>query len=143
MRSYHHLFLSAYYIVPLVVFVALRIMYDERPAVGGSSFAEEQARSGSRTSWRGLDGISIAVAIIAGGSGVYYAFYAVLFIGASGVYAIVRRRDKRHALVALIFVLVTGSSTLLGMVPVIRYKATHGPNTSVAQRSVGQTDILV
>jgi phosphoglycerol transferase len=71
----HHLFLGAYWVVPLYVYLALRGVQGFRP--GGPMVL----------------GAWAVVLLLAGGSGVYYAFFGCLLIGVAALIEAVRRRS--------------------------------------------------
>jgi phosphoglycerol transferase len=104
-RGQHHLFLSAYYFVPLAVMIGLWICRDELSLVD-----EETKRL--RVNWRDPKlVVSLIVCLLLGSSGYYYAFFACFFLLAAGLLAALRRRDVRALLLpacltALVFAVV-------------------------------------
>lgn len=126
-RGQHHLFLAAYYVVPLAMMITLWIM-------GGRVSLVDDER---RWSWRPGRPKLIATAVLGvliGSSGAYYAFFTCFFLLVAGVVATVRRGDARRlalpvALVALITAVIT-----VHYLPSIVYVYQHG-TTAVVRRS--------
>jgi phosphoglycerol transferase len=88
-RGQHHLFLAAYYPVPLAVMVALWI------AAGTVSLVDARER---RWSWRRCRPQLIAsslVCVLVASSGTYYAYFACFFFLVAGALAAIRQRDAR------------------------------------------------
>lgn len=141
MRSYYHIFLSAYYLVPLVVLLALRIMKVDRKPVGSITH-EPKSASSQRLPWTTLPYGTLVLAVIVGGSGVYYSFYSILFLAIAGVYAACVGKNLRNASLALICMVIIGVSTVTALLPAVRYRTEFGINSQVAARSTGETDIL-
>lgn len=128
-RGQHHLFLAAYYVVPLGILVALWIMR------GLVSFVDDERR----WSWRHGRSKLIAstiLCVLIGSSGVYYAFFTCFFLLVAGVVAAARRGDARHlalpvALVALITAVIT-----VHYLPHIFYVHQHGTTAMVRRTSM-------
>ncbi len=105
-RGQHHLFLSAYYFVPLVVMVVLWICR-------GEMFLRDEKTGGQRLNWRDPKLIfSLILCLLVGSAGYYYAFFSCFFLLAAGGLVALRGKDARALLlpgllVALIFTVVT------------------------------------
>ena len=102
-RGQYHLFLAAYYLVPLAVMVTWWIGAGAASAGGGPS---ERRRNRRRLV------ASVIVCVLVASSGVYYAFFACFLFLVAGVVAAVRRRRVRElaaamGLVAIVFAVVT------------------------------------
>ena len=131
-RGQQHLFLAAYYLVPLGIMVALWI------TLGAVSLVDEERRWG----WRHCRGKLIASAIICaliGSSGAYYAFFTCFFLLVAGGIA-AHRGGARHlalpaALVALTTVVITAH-----FVPSIVHVYQHG-DTPVIRRSPRDAEV--
>jgi phosphoglycerol transferase len=85
-RGEYHLVLAAYYLVPLVVMLALQLAGGERPA-------------GVR-SWP----VALGVAMVTGIGGVYYAFFAAFFFLVGGTLGWLRTGAARRLLAGLALV---------------------------------------
>lgn len=137
MRSFNHLFLSAYYVVPFAGMVALQIMFERTlrlKAVLGSS-DKEQRTTRDRSKLIRFLWFTIPLAIVLGGSGVYYAFFSMLFIGAAGCYAILRQRNWVYGMTGLACAAIIGLSTGAAMLPKAIYEMRAGSSAQVADRN--------
>jgi phosphoglycerol transferase len=118
-----HLHLAMYFVVPLVVWVAMAFV-DHRP---------EDRRPLLR--WLRQHPGHIATAVLAGSCGVYYAFFGALTILASGALEAFRVRlraplMRAAALSALVFATVVANVS-----PTLFYWLANGKNAEVAVRS--------
>jgi phosphoglycerol transferase len=144
LRSFDHLFLSAYWIAPLTSLLALKIMagpqVDRISALSAKTDLDPvKCRDGNE--WRRILWWALPLSVVIGGSGVYYSFFSVLFLAVSGVYSFFIHRTRRYALVAALCIATVVASTTAGMVPTWIYNAATGPNLSVAARDAYETDI--
>jgi phosphoglycerol transferase len=126
-RGQHHLFLTAYYLVPLGIMVALWIM------LGAVSLLDEARR----WSWRPCRGKLLASMIICaliGSGGVYYAFFTCFFFLVAGVVVAFRRGDPRHLVLPAALVAVTAAVLTVNFLPSIIHVAQYG-NTPTIRRN--------
>src|SRR5450759_2936513 len=137
-RSEGHLFLSAYYLVPLAVMLAVLL--------GSNAMPFFRAGEGERPSLR-MDLFaprSIVAALIAlaiGLSGLYYAFFACFMFVVGGVLAAIRRRDWRRLAAAGLLIAFVGMPVVAQMVPTWSYLAAAGPNPGAIQRTPAEADL--
>jgi phosphoglycerol transferase len=122
-----HLFLSSYYLVPLMCLVLIRLAANE-PLI------EYRAISRLRFALTGKGWFAIAVCVLIGSAGVYYAFFSVLFAIVAGVYAAVIEKSWRASLQSLIVPALVSVSLLLNFAPNLVYRHRYGPNPAVAHR---------
>ncbi len=127
-RAEGHLFLSSYYVVPLMAMVTVWL------GTGTELFT---LRAGRRTNLRGLatrNGlISIAVCALIGWDNPYYTFYGAYLILVGGLLGALRHR-ARHALIATVLLLtVLVSASGIALLPNAYYFHKHG-RTAVAAR---------
>ena len=126
-RGQHHLFLAAYYLVPLGIMVAVWIM------LGAVSLVDE-ARGWSWRHCRGkLIGSAIICALI-GSGGTYYAFFTSFFFLVAGGVAAFRRGDARHLALPAALVALTTAVITVHFLPSIIHVYQHG-NTPTIRRS--------
>ena len=111
-------FLAAYYAVPLLVMVALRICSGEFSLTNSrrdrmALFSDKKFAAG------------IAICLLLASSGLYYAFFACLFLAVAGVKGSLAKRDRGPVLSSmfLIFTIV-----LAGLFPSLRYQRVNGIN---------------
>jgi phosphoglycerol transferase len=129
-RGQHHLFLSAYHVVPLAVMVALWI--------ASGAVALVDSRSG-RWAWawcRGKLVGSAVVCVLLAGSGVYYAFFAGFFFVIAGARAALRGRDVRHLALPLALTVLIVAVLGANYWPNIRYLRDHGATRLVARDAI-------
>jgi len=128
-RGEHHLFLVAYYLVPLAVMVALWIM------AGALSVTDENERwswSSSRTKVIS----SVIICVLLGSGGVYYAFFACFFFLVAGMVIAVRRRQVRDLAPALVLVTLTSAVLTANYLPSIFYLSRQGDTAAVRRSPV-------
>jgi phosphoglycerol transferase len=130
MRGEGHLFLSMYWIVPLLLLVLVWLDSPDPPLVnhaarGWFPFAVRNRRSIA----------ALAICAAAGASGAYYMFFGCFFILVVGLRAALRNRNCRVALAAAALVMASGLVFAAQMVPSIVYAAEHGENTVAAVRN--------
>ncbi len=123
-RNQHHLFLSAYWQVPLFLLVLFWLLRGEL----------------SLDNWRTRRGaFAFVVAVLLGSSGYYYAFFACFFLVTAAGLRWLQAREWRSValpfgLIALITLLVVAN-----LYPSIRYISENGP-TSAVSRVAGDAD---
>jgi phosphoglycerol transferase len=137
LRSEHHLCLVAYYLVPLMVWVSLRIYRGENLLV----------KSGPHgTTGRGLSIWRMAGLVLFGlifaSAGAYYAFFACWFLAVAGTAAAVGRRAwyPLRNVVLLAGALAVGVG--LNVLPMFLYRLDHGRNGAAVVRYAVGADIL-
>jgi phosphoglycerol transferase len=126
-RGQHHLFLAAYYLVPLAIMVTLWI------TLGAVSLLDERRRWSWRHCHSKLLGSAIICVLLAS-AGVYYAFFACFFFLVAGVLVALRRRDARHLVLSVALVGVITAVLAVHYVPSILHVWRHG-DTQVIRRS--------
>ncbi len=123
-----HLFLSDYLAVPLAVGLVLRVCGDRPPF-----FESGRLRAA-------VPGVWLMIAL-AGSAGIYYAYFAVLLISASGLVAALATRAWRPATSATLVALTLGAVATVNLAPSILYRAREGANPFVAARSLADADV--
>jgi phosphoglycerol transferase len=114
-----HLFLAAYYFVPLTVLVVVRLSQGRLPF--------GHSRSGT---WGVL-----AVCVLTGMGGVYYALFTCFFLAVAGVARAWAVRSRRPLLEASGLACLTFTALLVTLAPSIHYRHTHGGNPERGRRS--------
>jgi phosphoglycerol transferase len=133
-RGQHHLFLSAYYFVPLAVMVVLWICRDDLSLVD-----EETGRL--RVNWRDPKLIfSALIFIFIGSSGYYYAFFACFFLLVGGMLAAVRRKDVRALLLPVCLIVLTFATLAVNLAPSITRFSDQG-SVHFVRRLAGEADV--
>lgn len=126
MRGQFHLFLSAYWMVPLGVLLCLWVLSSKV-----SIFAPDAWRLEWRT-WRML--WIVVICLIVGASGVYYAFFTCFLLVVAGVSAAVRFRESKRLVAALLIVVLIVGSLAAGIAQSVRFRVEEGANADAAQR---------
>ena len=129
-RGEHHLFLAAYYLVPLAVMVALWIM------TGAVSLVDESGRRWSRRPCRAKLIASSIICVLLASSGVYYAFFACFFFLVAGVVAALRHGRVRNLALPLALVALTTTVLTAHFLPSILYLSRHGDTLAVRRSPV-------
>lgn len=133
-RGEHHLFLSAYYQLPLLLLVVLWLYQDKLQSCAGP-------RSWPSVRWRSGDfGLSVAVCLWVASSGYYYAFFACFFLLLAGALAAARLRNWRALLLPSGLVGLMTAVVSLHLLPSILHFARYG-SVGVVNRLAGEADV--
>jgi phosphoglycerol transferase len=127
LRSERHLFLSAYYLIPLMVLVLLWIAQGE-PLILSNHITLK--------GWA-----SLGICILMGGGGIYYAFFALLFLLVIAVRALTGRQAWLRARDALCCTAAICVSLLVNLAPSLLFFMRSGTNGSVAKRVFVEADL--
>jgi phosphoglycerol transferase len=129
-----HPFLTAYYPVPLIVLVMIWLVTGE-PLI--RSFGLRPLHlSVTRKGWA-----SLFIAVVMGATGVYYAFFATIFLSAIVAQKVLAVRKLSAAVPALLIAAVITGTLVINLLPSIVYHWQHGSNPHVAQRSPAEADM--
>lgn len=127
-RNESHLFLSAYYLVPPAVMVALWVFL--------GAAAKPQAP------WhRARLATAILVCLLVSSAGVYYAVFTGFFLLVAGAAASLRDRRLAPALLGLLLVGVIAAGGIANLAPSLSYRWQHGRNPSAVDRSPAHAEI--
>lgn len=135
-RGEAHLFVGAYWTVPVSAYLILAIY-------GGRRLFEHRERCGAIAriflSRRTL--ATLLLAALVGVSDIYNAVFTVVLVLVAGATSAVGRRSAQplavSGLVAVTIVMMLG----LTAIPTLVYRLEHGPNRSAVKRSPGETDL--
>jgi hypothetical protein len=119
MRGEAHLFLSAYYCVPLGAYLAIAVFR------GDGLFGTRRQML--------VTSVMCAVVATASGSG-YYAVFTVLLVAAAAVLRFVVRRERNALVAGAAVVAAITAVTLLQLAPTIVQRAVNSSNEEVARR---------
>ncbi|HEX2271417.1 MAG TPA: hypothetical protein VHH35_17865, partial [Pyrinomonadaceae bacterium] len=131
MRGETHLFLSAYYFIPLVVMVLLWAASDQ--------LSDERRRFGINLRSQKFIA-AVVICILVGSNGIYYPFFACFLLLVAGISGAVIRRNVRPFAAAVLLVVVTFAAVVINLAPSIVYIYKHG-DAGVTQRSVAGPEI--
>ncbi|MBP6822832.1 MAG: hypothetical protein KA368_14880, partial [Acidobacteria bacterium] len=129
-RGQHHLFLSAYFLVPLAVMVALWI-------ATGKLTLNDTASGGFRMNWREPKLIaSIATCLLISAGGTYYAFFTCFFMVVAGCVAAISRRNWRCLVLPAAMIAIIFGGLMANLLPSILYLRQHGDTPIVRRASI-------
>lgn len=126
LRGVNHLYLSAYFVVPLLTWAALKIY----PGEAGD------AEVPGRWTWK-----EVAVLVVGGAGGVYYAFFGMILLLLTGLLGTVAERKAAYVKRAVLAIVVVAASVLANMAPNLAYLAREGANPQVAQRAPLESEV--
>ena len=130
-RGESHLFLSAYYAVPLTAYLFLRVLgggtlFARRPAAGHRIFAWASRRTL----------LTLAICVVIGSDNLYYATFAVVMLaGAVLIGASMRRRAS--AIQGLLVAAVVVATVGVNLAPSLAYRSEHGTNVALERSLAG------
>lgn len=137
-RGQQHLFLAAYYMIPLITMLVLWIGSD-KPIF--FSFDEKAKNKFKIDITHHKSILSIIVSLITGSTGIYYAFFACFLIAIAGISTFFYKKNRLYLLSALILVALISSSVFLNLIPSVFYNYNNGKNPEVAQRSPMEAEL--
>jgi phosphoglycerol transferase len=123
LRGETHLFLALYYLVPLVLMVALWLALDIPLTTRDAP---------RRLVARGY--VAIVVMILSGIAGIYHAFFSGFFVAMSGIAGAASRRSRRPLLAAAALVAILLGTLVVALSPSLLYVAREGRNPLAAVR---------
>lgn len=128
-RGQHHLFLSAYYPLPLLIMVALWLSRGELTL------------NEWRTKWRQPKLIiSILICLVLSAVGYYYAFFACFLLLVAGVIAALQQRSWRGLVLPGVLVTIIFVGLVINMSPSISHFSERG-SVQFVQRLAGEADV--
>ena len=138
-RGLGHVFLAAYYMIPLITLIILSLWSNELPLI----FINKNFKG--RFGLNILTGKSILyiiLCLIIGSTGVYYAFFSCFLLVVASVSAFLCKRDKRVFISASILIVLISSSVLVNVLPSLIFIFKYGDNPEVAYRLSGESEVF-
>lgn len=134
-RGEGHLFLSAYYLVPPAILVAVWIYLGQfsQPADGEQPILARRRR---HRVW-----LSVLVCLLHASAGIYYAFFACFLFVVAGAAAAYRARSGHVWRLVLLLAGITGLGVAANTAPSIIYWWREGTNRHVGHRAVYESEI--
>jgi hypothetical protein len=133
-RAEGHLTLSAYFMLPIALLVALRPY--ATPLGASWDPADDHVRwAGWRSTfgnWR--FGLRAAMSVVMGLTGVYYGFFYMVMLTVVAARRAVRERRWLPLLVPLVLAAITAGVIVASNAPTLIYQAKYGPNPQAAIR---------
>lgn len=133
-RGESHLFLAAYFVVPLITMVILWVYSDDYFLI---CFENNRIK---KFVFNYKSVISIIICLLVASSGVYYAFFSCFFLLVAGITTGVHRKNLYHLIVSLSLIVVVSFGVLINISPTIIYRLEQGVNNEVARRSPGEAE---
>jgi phosphoglycerol transferase len=136
-RGQGHLFLASYFLIPPMVVVLLRI------AVGPDAVKPREGSPGALR-WCVLGCVTpgtLAVCLLMGCGGVYYAFFSCYLLLVAGLAAGLQRRRVAPLAGAGVLIAVIVAAVLANLAPHLIYDTWHGPNPKAVHRSPIESEI--
>lgn len=130
-----HLFLAAYYMIPLIVLIILSLWSDKPPLISSADSDRIKFELFSRRSL-----LCILICIVLGSTGMYYSFFSCFLIAVTCVCVFLRKGDKRVVVSGGILIFLISSVLLTNLSPSLIYWMINGVNSEVAHRSPFQTE---
>ncbi|MEP7097601.1 MAG: hypothetical protein ABI748_08050 [Dokdonella sp.] len=122
-----HVFLASYFAIPIMGHYALRL----------ATFRAQHLDGARAVGWGALLALAIAA-----GSGVYYAFFGVLFITLAAVLGALHSRHWALLRTGTVYVAVIVGVIAFSLLPNALYHHAEGANALVAQRSPASAEIF-
>jgi phosphoglycerol transferase len=136
-RIQGHLFLSAYYLLPLMIWVALRLSLGKLP------FLQADPESG-KSRWRFLTweaAGAVLICLLTGLAGVYYAFFSCFLVFAAGVKTAFRDRQWVPLGVSAVLILLITAALGAALAPSFQFWKYAGKNAEAANRFPAEADL--
>jgi phosphoglycerol transferase len=123
-RGTYHLFLAAYYLVPLMGMVVLWLYLDSCPLA-----------------WRSPRLLAaVVICLLTASAGVYYAFFAGFLLLAAGLASFAGRRQVRTLLATGFLIAVLTAGFVANIAPSLLYTWRHGDNPAVHHSSCAASE---
>jgi hypothetical protein len=133
-RGQHHLFLSAYFLVPLAVMVILWV------ASGTVSLVDEMTGKFDVSPGRPKLILSIVICLLISASGTYFAYFACFFLVIAGILLALRSKNLRCLVLPGLLIGVIFGGLIINLLPNILYMRQHG-ETPIIRRHVIEAEI--
>ena len=132
-----HLFLAAYYLLPLMVWLLVRVYLGRYPLRHTDA---GDGKPGRRFVSADAAGAAL-ICVLTGLAGIYYAFFSCFLLLAVGVKSACRERCWTPLIVSALLVLLVSIVVGLTLVPSLLYQSRYGVNAGAAVRMPGEADL--
>ncbi|HXG93041.1 MAG TPA: hypothetical protein VNN73_11845 [Blastocatellia bacterium] len=136
MRGIAHLFLAAYYIVPLAVMVCLWI-YSDSPPLSGLSIKKWKLKLNGLNR---KDMASVLICALLGAAGIYYALFTIYSIAVSSMAAAVSEKTWKRLALGFALCLIIAASVFINISPSLIYYWTHDQNPEAVVRNPAEAE---
>ena len=131
-RGEQHLFLAAFYVVPLMVMVVLWVCSGEIPLPARGNlkalFSDKRLVAGA------------AICLLTASSDIYYAFFACLFLLVAGVKGSIARASRGPIQSAVFFAFTITVAVLAGLSPTFCYQRLNRGALSIRPRAASESE---
>jgi hypothetical protein len=136
-RATGHVFLAIYFVVPLVVLVAIWL------STGEVTFFTLRKRRDKETSTSNKPRAIAAcvILVLIGCSGLYYAFFAAFFLALAGIISYSKRKDITALWTTGVMLLIVVSVIVLNISPFIAYRVQNGANPEAVVRGYTGSEV--
>lgn len=135
LRGESHLLLSEYVSVPLAAYMIISILDGRRLVTGTLRL------SAWRSFLSGRNLFILALCVVTGSTGVYYAVFAILLLAAAALATSVRARSWVPMAQAAAVIVVIGATIFVNDLPTAIYRSENGTNPVVANRAPQESEI--
>jgi phosphoglycerol transferase len=133
-RGTVHLFLSAYFLIPLMVLVLVWVCQGNEML-----FRRDKVNSGI---WRNGKTIgSVVICLLVASGGIYYAFFACALLLAAGLAGAVWEKRLYPLATGCALTGILVAAGIVNISPTLWYAAEHGKNKIAGVRSMGESEI--
>lgn len=137
LRGEGHLFLASYYMVPLMILVALWV-YLEKDLLFKK--CDDNKITIDIHNKKFL--IGAVICFISASTFTYYPVFAAFFIFIAGFAAFISQKNKFPLFVAFLFIAIIIAGLLLNIAPSLIYQHEHGKNVDVGGRAPWESEIF-
>jgi hypothetical protein len=131
LRGASHLFLSAYFSVPLGAYLVLCLF------MGRSVFPRRTSASGLRRYATPHTLLALVFCVIVGSAGVYYTAFTLALLPVATAVAFVTWRRRESLVTGAVLMAVIGATLFLNLLPTILYQHEHGkPDPTFARKPI-------
>jgi hypothetical protein len=135
-RGPGHLFLAAYYAVPLGAYLVLAV------ATGAQLFAKRRSEPRQIRSWAsGRSLLTVAFCVVIGSAGVYWAAFTLFLLVAAGGLRLASTRRLGSVTAGAVVAALIALTVVVNVTPSLVYDARHGANPGATQRPPNQTEL--
>jgi phosphoglycerol transferase len=136
LRGEEHIFLQAFFQVPLAMMMVLWVCGDDPPLMGGGPSGGLGLELRSKRAVA-----SLLVCVLTATTGLYYAFFTAVLLVVGGAWASAERRSWRNVLGGLALAGTIAIVMGLAGLPTILHRFHHGRNPEVAIRGAAEAEL--
>lgn len=135
MRGENHLFLSAYYLVPLAIMLIIMIVMDE------DIFFYPEENSYKFKFWNLKTLVIAIISLLIASSGVYYAYFSCFFLILAGLISSFRVNNIRNIISSIIIVFMIIVGCVINLTPYVLHNINSEGSISSVKRDLTESEI--